>query len=129
MLLQLHQPLTNMHTPRQNSTPLGIKSQNLQTDVSAVFSLLSLGFATNRGTWVYSFDREQLNRRMQEMTAYYEQRRQQVSNGGISVGQASRNDTPTQIYWTAGLRNKVRCTIEIAHDPNNSRIGKYRSYY
>ena len=112
----------------QHFVPLAIKSQKLQADVSSVFSLLSLGIATNRDPWVYSFDREQLNHRMQDMTVFYEQRRQQVSDGKISAGQASRNDAPTQIKWTAGLSNKLKRTLEIYHDPGNGRTSMYRPF-
>ncbi len=112
----------------QRFMPLAIKSQKFQTDVPAAFSLLSLGIATNRDSWVYSFDRAQLHQRMLDMTVFYEQQRQQVSDGEISAGQASRNDAPTQIKWTAGLRDKLRRTLEIYHDPGNGRTSMYRPF-
>ncbi len=55
----------------QKFLPLGIKSQKFQTSVSAMFSLLSLGIVTARDPWVYSFDREQLNQRIWDMTVFF----------------------------------------------------------
>ena len=112
----------------QQFMPLGIKSQKLKTDVSAAFSLLSLGLVTARDAWLYSFDRFQLNQRIETMTALYEQRRQAVLDGEMTVVQAGRNDTPARIKWTGSLRDKLRRALLIDHDPENIRMGMYRPF-
>ena len=112
----------------QRFMPLAIKSQKFQTDVSAAFSLLSLGLVTARDAWIYSFDRSQLNQRIKTMTAFYEQRRQAVLDGEMTVSQAGRNDAPTNIKWTGSLRDKLRRALLIDHDPENIRMGMYRPF-
>ena len=112
----------------QRFIPLGIKKQKLQADVSAIFSLLSLGLVTARDMWIYSFDGTRLNKRIEMMTDFYELRRQKVLKGEMDVEQAGRNDAPTQIKWTGSLRDKLRRTQLIRHDPKNSRIGMYRPF-
>ena len=108
--------------------PLAIKSQKFQADVSAIFSLLSLGIVTARDSWVYGFDREQLSRRIRNMTVFYEHHRRQVADGATTVEQAGRNDAPTHIKWTTGLRDKLRRSLEITHNPEKCRISMYRPF-
>ncbi len=108
--------------------PLAIKSQKSQANPSATFSLLSPGIITARDSWVYSFDWKQLNRCMQNMTVFYENRRRQVADGEMTVQQAGRNDAPTHIKWATGLRDKLRRSLEIVHDPENCRISQYRPF-
>ena len=123
-----HDWLDQKNPAFQEFMPLGIKRQKLQTDVSAVFSLLSLGIATNRDPWVYNFDREQLNLRLQSMTTFYEQRRRQVLDGKMTVEQAGRNDVPTQIKWTRGLRYRLQRQEPLVLKQSSFRWGMYRPF-
>ena len=123
-----HDWLDQRDSAYQRFIPLGIKSQKLQADVSAMFSLLSLGIATNRDSWVYSFDREQLNQRMQDMTAFYRERLHSVGAGTMTEAEAAANDTPDRIKWTIGLRDQFRRKKLIVHDVHNLRVSMYRPF-
>ena len=112
----------------QRFIPLGIKSQKLQADVSAKFSLLSLGIATNRDSWVYSFDREQLNQRMKDMTIFYQERLYGVSDGTMTDVEATANDSPDRIKWTRGLRGTLGRRLSVYYDPQNVRFSMYRPF-
>ena len=102
----------------QRFMPLAIKGQKFQANVLAAFSLLSPGIVTARDTWIYSYDYAQLHRNIQTMASTYEKRRQSVLAGERTVEQAGRNDSPTQIKWTRGLRYRLRRNepLELRHD-------------
>ena len=123
-----HDWLDHRDPTYQEFMPLAIKSQKFQTDVSAAFSLLSLGIATNRDSWVYSFDRKQLNRRLKTMTAFYEQRRQAVMDGEMTAKQACVNDAPTQIKWTRGLRYRLQRQEPLTLKHSSFRWSMYRPF-
>ena len=112
----------------QRLIPLAIKSQKLQAEVPAVFSLLSLGIVTARDPWIYNFDGMQLHRNIQIMTDSYEQRRQSVLAGEKSVEQAGRNDSPTQIKWNRGLRYRLHRQEVLELRRSNFRRGMYRLF-
>ena len=112
----------------QRFMPLAIKSQKLQADVSAAFSLLSPGIVTARDPWIYSFDRSQLYRNIQTMAASYEQRRQYVLAGEKSIEEASQNDSPTQIKLTRGLRNRLQRKEALELRRSSFRKGMYRPF-
>ena len=94
----------------------------------ACFSLTSYGVITHRDIWVYSFDISLLARRMQGMIAYYEQQREKVAAGRLSVTQATRNDAPNRLRWDKGLENRLSRLQEIQFRPDTLRIGMYRPY-
>ena len=124
-----HYDWLNQRDPEyQRFMPLAIKSQKLKPDVSASFSLLSLGISTNRDPWVYSFDSAQLHRNVETMFASYEERRQSVLAGEKTVEQAGQNDAPTKIKWTRGLRYRLarREILELKRD--EFRPGLYRPF-
>ncbi len=124
-----HHDWLNQRDPSyQQFMPLAIKSQKLRTNVSASFSMLSQSIVTARDSWIYNFDRSQLHRNIQTMTATYEHRRQSVLEGGKSIEEASRNDSPTQIKWTRGLRNRLqrREVFRLKHD--GFRLSMYRPF-
>ena len=123
-----HDWLEQREPTYQRFMPLAIKSQKYQSDVQAAFSLLSMGIVSNRDSWIYSFDRAQLLRNVKTMTASYEERRQTVLKGEKTVEQAGRNDSPTQIKWTRGLRYRLhrKEVLELRH--SNFWRGMYRPF-
>ena len=112
----------------QQFMPLAIRSQKFRANVSAVFSLLSLGIATNRDSWVYSFDQEQLSQRIQDMTAFYRERLQSVADGTMTEAEATANNSPDRIKWTVGLRDHFKRRQLIVLDVFNLRVGMYRPF-
>ena len=112
----------------QQFMPLAIKNQKFQADVLAVFSLLSTGIVTARDPWIYSFDRKPLEQRMQNMVEFYEARRQQVVNGEMTAEQAGKNDAPTRIKWTRGLRYRLQRQESLSVKRGCFRLGTYRPF-
>ena len=124
-----HYDWLNQRDPEyQRFMPLAIKSQKLKPDVSASFSLLSLGISTNRDSWVYSFDSAQLHRNIETMVVTYEERRQSVMAGEKTVEQAGQNDAPTKIKWTQGLRDRLRREEVLKRRNSSFRQGMYRPF-
>ena len=112
----------------QRFMPLAIKSQKLQSDVQASFSLLSLGTITARDAWIYNSDLTLLRRSIQVLTTTYEQRRQSVLAGEMTVEQAGKNDAPTLIKWTHNLRERLRRLETLEPHENNFRQSMYRPF-
>ena len=108
--------------------PLAIKDSKGQANPESVFSLFSLGIATNRDAWVYSFDRSQLWTRIQSMFAFYEERRNSVADGRLTRQEAQSNDAPTRIKWTAGLKQQLARNRELLPKRHNLRFGAYRPF-
>ena len=108
--------------------PLAVKGTKGQVGTEALYSLFSLGIATARDAWLHSFDRQQLEQRMGHMTDFYEQRREMVAQDHCTVAQATRNDAPTAIKWSDGLRDSLRRNIQVSYDPRKVRVGMYRPF-
>ena len=112
----------------QHFMPLAIKSQKLLPDVQASFSLLSLGPITARDAWVYNSGRTLLRHSMQVLTTTYEQRRQSVLAGEMTVEQAGRSDAPTRIKWTHNLRERLRRLEALELRESNFRQSMFRPF-
>ena len=108
--------------------PLTIKSQKGTGTLPVVFRLSSLGIATGRDLWVYSFIKTNLLRRMQEMIAFYEERRQMVADGKVSLEEATRNEHPDRIKWNRELNLRLSRNYEICFQANMLRTGLYRPF-
>ena len=78
--------------------------------------------------WIYSYDKTQLHQRMQGMTAFYEQRRQQVLGGELIVELASLGDAPDRIKWSRGLRYRLQRQEILSLKHNSFRLGMYRPF-
>ena len=108
--------------------PLGIAGEKGLLSTQAVFSLYSNGLKTNRDVWLYAFDCEQLDQRMQEMTAFYRERFHSVAAGTMTVEEATANNAPDRIKWTVGLKDHFKRRQPIFHDVSNVRVGMYRPF-
>ena len=108
--------------------PMAIKEAKRQRRKDTIFSLFSYGIVTHRDVWVYSFDRSLLVHRMQDMIAYYEQRRMQVSQGELTLAQAIRNDDPDRLRWDKGLETRLQRNQAIQFFPDTMRMGMYRPF-
>ncbi|MCY4522097.1 MAG: N-6 DNA methylase, partial [Caldilineaceae bacterium] len=108
--------------------PLAIKDAKGQIDSVSAFSLFSLGIATNRDAWVYSYDQDGLWTRMQAMISFYEDRRKRVADGLLIREAAQSNDAPTCIKWTRGLRQQLGRNRELHPAQHHLRLGSYRPF-
>ena len=124
-----HHDWINQRDPNyQVFMPLTIKSQKETGTSPVVFPLSSLGVATGRDLWVYSFIKTNLLRRMQEMIAFYEERRQIVADGKASMEEATRNEYPDRIKWNRELNLRLSRNYEICFQANMIRTGMYRPF-
>ena len=112
----------------QQFMPLASREQRGQGQAQTALSLYSLGIATGRDLWVYAFGREALLQRMQDMIAFYEERRQAVVDGVTSVQEATRNDTPDRIKWNRELNLRLSRNHEICFESAVQRTGMYRPF-
>ena len=112
----------------QRFMPLAIKSKKLNLDVQAAFYSTSLGTATNRDSWIYSFDLKRLNRNIRTMANAYEKRRLSVQAGERSVEEVSRNDAPAEIKWTSSLRFRLSRGEQLDLRKNCFRKSLYRPF-
>ena len=108
--------------------PLGFKGAKGQANPRSAFALFSLGVATNRDAWVYDTDPDALWKRIQNMFAYYEDRRQSVVNGKLPPKAALANDAPHRIKWTRGLRQMLNRNQEVRPTRHKIRLGSYRPF-
>lgn len=74
--------------------PLGDKATKGRVDTGAIFQIYSSGLKTNRDTWCYSFNRDDVAENMRRMIGNYEHLR---NSGG------SPNNDPTKISWNRSL--------------------------
>ena len=124
-----HNDWINQRDPAyQRFMPIAIKEAKQQRYKDTIFPLSSYGIVTHRDVWVYSFDRSLLVHRMQDMIAYYEQRRMQVSQGELTLAQAIRNDDPDRLRWDKGLETRLQRNQAIQFFPDTMRMGMYRPF-
>ena len=90
--------------------------------------LYSRGVATSRDTWLYSFDPEGLYQRVQDMLAFYEDRRLAVVSGAMSLAEASRNNAPNRIRFDREFLLTLRRNIPLEPDALKCRVSLYRPF-
>ncbi|MYD89694.1 MAG: DEAD/DEAH box helicase [Caldilineaceae bacterium SB0662_bin_9] len=88
----------------------------------------SSGLKTNGDAWLYASEREVLAQRVQNMIAFYEDRRRQVEVGQISVDVATRNDAPNRFKWHGDLRDRFRRNQALGFQPDQLRTSMYRPF-
>ena len=86
------------------------------------------GVKTSRDAWLYSFDQEDLYRRIEDMIAYYEDRRMAVASGAVSLAEASRNNAPDRIRFDREFLLTLRREIPLAPDFLKCRVSMYRPF-
>jgi len=82
---------------------------------STIFSIYSLGIATNRDAWVYSFSKDRVSENMQRMIENYNKNVEKYKNAckGLQKNEFPRvediiDTNPKNISWTANLKQDVR---------------------
>lgn len=98
------------------------KSKEMATAWSA------LGLTTNCDTYVYSFSRSELIAKMQALIEEYEDARFFVEEGDITFQEATKNDNPQIIKWTAALKQSLKANKEILFDESRIREVLYRPF-
>ncbi len=111
--------------------PLGSKEAKSKksSKPSVAARLYSRGVATGGDAWLYASDRTLLAHRAQDMVAFYEDGRQQVEVGQISVETATHNDAPSRIKWHGDLRDRFRRNQELEYRSDQLRTSMYRPFF
>ena len=86
------------------------------------------GVKTSRDAWLYSFDRDGLFRRVQDMIAFYEYRRKAVASDSMSLEVAGRNDVPHRIRFDREFLYTLRRNIPLEPDILKCRVSMYRPF-
>lgn len=106
--------------------PLAI---NKHTKPLGLFSIYSLGVSTNRDPWVYSFSRDALNHRIEEMVTFYNQEVEHYiqSGKGLDVDSVISNDA-TKISWSSNLKTALKNERRLCYQKQNIRVSSYRPF-
>ena len=109
--------------------PMGSKAVRDES-ANAIFKTYSLGVSTNRDTWAYNFNRNTLNRNIQQMIETYNTevaRWTQQTNREVSVDDFVMSNE-TKIKWSSGLKNKLK-SGKVAHfSPEKMSVSLYRPF-
>ena len=88
----------------------------------------SSGIKSGSDAWLYASESEVLAQRVQDMIAFYENRRCQVAAGQISAEVATRNDAPNRFKWHGDLRDRFRRNRALGFQPDQLRTSMYRPF-
>ena len=105
-------------------------------DDRVVFSDFSLGVATNRDAWVYSFSKEGITKQLSSMMEAYNEERVRLNKAHSDLGLKERKEAidgfidndATRISWSAGLKQRLARDEELSYDANNLRLSMYRPF-
>ena len=72
-----------------------------------IFNLYSLGVATNRDTWAYNFNKNQIKDNMSNMINFYNQELERLKNKEFNIKNIDQfiNLEERKIKWSSGLKN------------------------
>lgn len=112
-----------------NFIALGDKKNKGKEESKTIFSLFSLGVATNRDAWCYNYSRESLARIMNEQIQSYNE---YVEAYRLSAQEQSIedfvDDGTYQVKWTRALRNDCRTGKLAQFSKSYLRLATYRPY-
>jgi predicted helicase len=104
--------------------PLCASSQ----DTGAAMRRHELGVKTNLDPYVYSFSRIALTTKIRRLIDAYEGARLQYVVEGVSFDQLTRNTNPSEIKWTAALKQALKRQDKIEFSPGRIRKVLYRPF-
>ena len=83
--------------------PIGDKKGNKS---NAIFSLHSLGVATNRDTWVYNFNKNQVKKNMENMIDFYNQELERLKDKELNLKNIDKfiNLNKSKVKWSSTLK-------------------------
>jgi len=115
----------------ESFTPMGTKEGKRveKRDVETIFKLFSLGVATNRDEWVYAFQEENLERKMEEFIRNYnfEVFRFSQESEVQSIDNFVNND-PSFVKWTDRLKAALQQRKILTFDSAKLRPSMYRPF-
>ncbi len=112
-------------------TPMGTKElkKSKKWNVEAVFKTFSLGVATNRDNWLYSFTEQSLTRNAETLIQNYNYEVFRFSQAGQvrKVDEFVNND-PSFVKWTDRLKQSLTQGKTLSYEPNSMRQSLYRPF-
>ncbi len=129
-----------MHADFDTFLPMGTKeTKNARlSDVSSLFKLYSLGVATNRDEWLYSFDEASLADKVQKFIQNYNTEVFRLSQSTTPSPERKEefttfidnfvNNTPSFIKWTDRLKYALTKGQILKFDASKMRLSMYRPF-
>ncbi len=90
--------------------------------------LYSLGLATGRDPYLYSYDRHALVDRAAKIVDFYERRRRAVKAGDMTLQEATTNDALHRMKWSRDTRLHLKRDTRIVFDHHYLRLVHYRPF-
>jgi len=118
-----------MHDEFETFLPMGTNQTKAGQAQDAIFSLFSNGVKTNRDTWAYNYNPEQLTANIQRLIKTYndELYRWQRISPTPNVDDFVVND-PEQISWSEGLKAYLQRQVVLSYNFVNLRKSLYRPF-
>jgi predicted helicase len=111
--------------------PIGTKEGKSSTraEIQAIFKTYSLGVATNRDEWVYDFQEDKLEGKVNELIHNYnfEVLRLSQESGFVDIDNFVNND-PHRIKWTDRLKKALQQSVTLTCDLLKVRHSMYRPF-
>ena len=110
--------------------PLGTKEAKNSRNAAAkaIFKLFSLGVATNRDPWVYSFDLPALKKHVAAFVETYEAMLDGVRRRQPKTAEEVIDTTDQRIKWTRQVKSSLLRHDETAANPERIRTAIYRPF-
>jgi predicted helicase len=99
-------------------------------DAKTIFHQYSLGVSTNRDTWVYNFNYNQLSYNVGEMIKVYNYDLFNYQNDQDKIRNIDHfvTDDPNKISWSEGLKKDLKAGKSLEFSKNNIRKSLYRPF-
>ena len=94
----------------------------------AIFKTYSLGVATNRDPWVYSFNLSALQSRVSAFVEIYQATLDRVKRNQPKAAEDVIDTADTRIKWTRQVKTALLRHQETSFEPNHIRVALYRPF-
>jgi len=118
-----------MHDEFETFLPIGTKEAKARQEQNAIFTLFSNGVKSNRDTWVYNYNQEQLASNIQRLLeTYNDELSRWQRTAPTSVIDDFVISDPERISWSEGLKACLQREIVLSYNSANSRKALYRPF-
>jgi predicted helicase len=112
---------------------LGDKDSKFSPNPSTIFRLFSLGLATNRDTWVYSFNESELETNVNRTIKAYTRRMDELLAmvkviRTLPSGEIIHDGDDRELKWTDKLVEALKAQEPLTLDPNRVTVAAYRPF-
>ncbi len=107
--------------------PMGNKKSN---DSNIIFNLYSCGVKTNRDSWVYNFNKNQVKKNMKSMIDFYNQELNRLKDKELNTKNIDNfiNRDEKKIKWTHGIKGKIIKKENLLLKNNCVKQSSYRPF-